>query len=265
MARLLFRNGPYAGKAAHIPLGKPITIGRNRDLELALPDLKLSRRHCQIEGTPNGFVVRDLASTNGTYINGHKVEGENPLHHLDVLAVGNTRMEFQCPELVGQPVAGGPASPPPPRTAEGVTKDEWDALLKDLDQALPPTPAPALPAAAQRPRLYFCDACNGSIPVLEVDLGTARQVGGKLYCKGCLAAAAVSMSVSQQKGLEEALQDLGEVEEIPMSETQAAPVPGAPAGGDATAVTPPVAVPPVASSPGQDPGPDEDLEEITPG
>jgi pSer/pThr/pTyr-binding forkhead associated (FHA) protein len=98
VARLIFRNGPYAGKALQLPTGKTITVGRNRDLELPLPDLRLSRRHCQLEYRQDGFVVRDLDSTNGTFLNGERLQGEKALRHLDLVVIGDTEMEFQRSE-----------------------------------------------------------------------------------------------------------------------------------------------------------------------
>ena len=102
VARLIFRNGPYANKALTLPEGKTLTIGRNRDLELPLPDLRLSRRHCQIEPSAMGYVLRDLASTNGSFLNGQRVETEVQLSHLDVILIGDTEIEFQMPEKIDQ-------------------------------------------------------------------------------------------------------------------------------------------------------------------
>lgn len=52
------------------------TIGRSNDCDVVLPKRQVSRYHAQIERDDGGYVLRDLNSKNGTYVNGEKVEGE---------------------------------------------------------------------------------------------------------------------------------------------------------------------------------------------
>jgi len=52
----------------------PITIGRDPDNDLPVEDTKLSRRHCRIVRGVEGFLVEDLGSSNGTYVNGERVD-----------------------------------------------------------------------------------------------------------------------------------------------------------------------------------------------
>jgi two-component system, cell cycle response regulator len=52
----------------------PAVIGRSPDVELRIDDLAVSRKHAQIERGPDGFLVRDLRSTNGVFVNGLRVE-----------------------------------------------------------------------------------------------------------------------------------------------------------------------------------------------
>jgi len=50
------------------------TIGRSDDCDIVLDQRQVSRHHAQIERVDGGYVLRDLASKNGTYVNGRKVE-----------------------------------------------------------------------------------------------------------------------------------------------------------------------------------------------
>lgn len=47
-----------------------LSIGRDPSNQLAIADNRISRRHCMLERTADGFVVRDLGSRTGTLVNG---------------------------------------------------------------------------------------------------------------------------------------------------------------------------------------------------
>ncbi|MGH9361865.1 MAG: FHA domain-containing protein, partial [Thermoanaerobaculia bacterium] len=69
----------------------PVHIGRDSTCELSLSDINISRKHARIEPMGRFYVVRDLKSTNGTWVN------ENPikmhlLKHGDVVRIGNYRL-----------------------------------------------------------------------------------------------------------------------------------------------------------------------------
>jgi adenylate cyclase len=83
------------------------SLGRHPSNTIQLLDKIVSKEHCVIERRAAGFLLRDLGSLNGTYINGERVNGEQPLRHGDDIALGSTRARFD--EEQGRPVA-----PPPP-------------------------------------------------------------------------------------------------------------------------------------------------------
>ncbi len=81
-----------------MPLGQqPVTVGRHADNRLVLDDVKSSRFHCVIEPTPQGWVVRDLNSSNGTYLNTKTIR-KSVLQSGDVILIGNTRIRVILPE-----------------------------------------------------------------------------------------------------------------------------------------------------------------------
>jgi pSer/pThr/pTyr-binding forkhead associated (FHA) protein len=61
---------------------------------MALGDDDLSKRHCKIERQGAGFLLSDLHSTNGTYLNGAKVASPVELTDGDIIAVGHSRLRF---------------------------------------------------------------------------------------------------------------------------------------------------------------------------
>jgi putative nucleotidyltransferase with HDIG domain len=77
-----------------------LRAGRLATLEMVLDDTSVSRRHAEIRFTPQGWRVRDLGSTNGTFLNGSRLEaGEWPLRANDVLRCGNITLVVDFPGL----------------------------------------------------------------------------------------------------------------------------------------------------------------------
>ncbi len=75
-------------------LNRKITrIGKKEDNEVALLDNTVSRHHVEIEMTADSYLLKDLNSTNGTFINGLRVK-EAYLSPGDVIKIGNTEIEF---------------------------------------------------------------------------------------------------------------------------------------------------------------------------
>ena len=71
-ATLTVHGGPRDGLA--ILLGeRPITMGRRPDNDVVIDDATVSRRHAMIMSTAYGYVLRDLSSANGTYVNDRKI------------------------------------------------------------------------------------------------------------------------------------------------------------------------------------------------
>ncbi len=85
-----------------VPVGKafeagpvPTTIGRSEDNVVVLDgDDYASGHHARVESGLDGTWLVDLGSTNGTYVNGERVEGRRRLHEGDLLQVGDTELQF---------------------------------------------------------------------------------------------------------------------------------------------------------------------------
>lgn len=69
-------------------------VGRSEENEVFLLDPSVSRAHAVVELDGGAATVRDLGSTNGTFVNGERIEA-HPLRDGDELTFGNTRMRFE--------------------------------------------------------------------------------------------------------------------------------------------------------------------------
>jgi pSer/pThr/pTyr-binding forkhead associated (FHA) protein len=93
------------------------TLGRSADNDVVVEDLYISRRHCAIlVHHDNTCVLQDVASKNGTFINGARISGPTPLKAGDEIRICNRQFVFQT--RAASP--DGPAAPPnPTRTIAG--------------------------------------------------------------------------------------------------------------------------------------------------
>jgi len=69
------------------------SVGRHPDSDIFLDDISVSRRHASFVRTPQGVVVRDAGSLNGTYVNRELVD-ERALHDGDEVQIGKFRLVF---------------------------------------------------------------------------------------------------------------------------------------------------------------------------
>lgn len=82
-----------------LPEARVLTIGRSRSCNITLDDPLVSHRHALIE-TGELAVVRDTGSSNGTFLNGHRIQGPVPLSPGDLIGVGNTTLTWDGSGLV---------------------------------------------------------------------------------------------------------------------------------------------------------------------
>lgn len=93
-ANLMVQGGPNSGRA--IPLaGRPITMGRRPDNDVVVDDDTVSRRHALSIESPDGYVLTDLTSTNGIFVNKKRVGAvEHLLKHGDTIRQAGSQSTF---------------------------------------------------------------------------------------------------------------------------------------------------------------------------
>jgi transcriptional regulator with GAF, ATPase, and Fis domain len=98
---------------------KELSIGRDKGNVLVIDEPAVSRQHCLVRAGEDGYRIRDLASRNGTYVNGMPVK-ERTLHNGDQIQVGYCAMLFVAQNETG-PSAG--------RLAEDLVQDRKTVVL----------------------------------------------------------------------------------------------------------------------------------------
>jgi len=197
VGKYIVRNGDLEGRKLRLESGAKIVLGRER-ADMSFFDKRMSRRHCTIEVRDGVDFVRDLGSTNGTWVNNQRIT-EAELKPGDLLRVGFTELEFLGNPEPAAPVLSGEAP------IAGFNPNQTIAFrAKDLVK--PPTPKPRkrlggksrladLKSAAmgkksgQRQYISakgkFCEACGEAIFVKEGAPDEGTVVDGLYLCRMC--------------------------------------------------------------------------------
>jgi pSer/pThr/pTyr-binding forkhead associated (FHA) protein/uncharacterized RDD family membrane protein YckC len=120
---------PTSATKKEIPIvTRVISIGRDPSNDLVLSDSMVSRRHAILEHRENQYILRDNNSSNGTSVNGDRVDSEKPLRDGDLVAIGSSRLLFQLDETAevsipaaaaaGKGVSPAASRPAPPEAAQ---------------------------------------------------------------------------------------------------------------------------------------------------
>jgi hypothetical protein len=114
------------------PLDQTITIGRAPDNRIQLPGSSVSRYHAVLEPGADGYTVRDLGSTNGTFVNQALVKQPKRLREGDVLRVGNYQLTVgrdRADQSPGGTFVQSPAGHAPPAAPPEKRRSFWRTCL----------------------------------------------------------------------------------------------------------------------------------------
>jgi predicted component of type VI protein secretion system len=141
--QLVMRAGPNPGKVFALDRSD-ISIGRGANNTFVINDAEISRNHARLTKSEAGYLIEDLGSTNGTFINGQKISGQQTLKSGDSLQLGeNVVLSY---EVVGEgeeaTVVAGAERPAPEPTPTPTPRQAPPAQ---------PKPAPVAQPAPQQP------------------------------------------------------------------------------------------------------------------
>ncbi|MBI3724033.1 FHA domain-containing protein [bacterium] len=94
---LRFTRGPRAGQSLALDDNQTVIIGRGVETTFRIDDPSISRRHCQITNSPQGVLIADLGSSNGTYVNAQRIGTWVQLGPHDEVILGNNQVQIYVP------------------------------------------------------------------------------------------------------------------------------------------------------------------------
>ena len=144
--RLIVRTGPNPGMV--FELTKEVTLfGRDVTSDIVLGDTEVSRQHARITHTAGGYVMEDLGSTNGTFVNGERLMAPRVLNPGDLIGFGEgVTLTFDAVSPDAAATIASPVAAPPPTPAPQAPVAAPVAHVA--------TPTPATPA--ERPARRSC-------------------------------------------------------------------------------------------------------------
>lgn len=153
-----------------VPLEKTIIlIGRQSDCDVTLTrSKKVSRRHCCIAQVNSEFLIRDLGSTNGVFVNGGRISRETPLRLGDDVTIGDVRFRIES-QPVPKEGKGSNGKPGKKTVAgKGARPAAAAAPVLELPAAVPESDE-AQPAADSGPIVPYAELDSSDIVPLSSD------------------------------------------------------------------------------------------------
>ena len=160
--QLVMRAGPNPGKAFTLSKNE-IVIGRDVNADVVINTAEVSRRHSRLHLEAGVYIIEDLGSTNGTFINGQRLTTPVPLRSGDMIMLGEAAtLEYEASQFdFGATMiapANGQISPPassvpPPKFAPPPPKSQTYSGQVPAGPAAAPPVAPAYaPPVPQKKR-----------------------------------------------------------------------------------------------------------------
>src|SRR5208283_2223855 len=109
MAKLVIQNQGMTGRACELHTDRT-TIGRVEDNTFQIADPSVSSHHCEVHLRGSDIFIRDLNSTNGTYINANKIQ-ESVLKPGETLRLGQVELKLEVEGAVAAPAPGSTPAP----------------------------------------------------------------------------------------------------------------------------------------------------------
>lgn len=142
--QLVMKSGPTPGKVFDLTEDE-ITIGRDTAADLTVSDAEVSRKHARLFKQGTTYMLEDLGSTNGTYVNGQRLMGPHALRNGELIMFGeNVGLVFEASSIdMDATIAAGPGqfeTPPPvvrPSAQETAAQRPVQASKPAWEQAQP--------------------------------------------------------------------------------------------------------------------------------
>jgi pSer/pThr/pTyr-binding forkhead associated (FHA) protein len=131
-----FISGKYQGGEFPLPPNSEIVVGRASDLDMVLVEDMVSRRHAKITMNGDTVMIQDLGSTNGTFVNGERIE-RMTLTDGDRVLIGTSIIKLVTTD-------GPAAAPMPKKKLEEVAAGRRTNQVRSMSGAIDEVPLPDL-------------------------------------------------------------------------------------------------------------------------
>ena len=153
--QFVMRSGPTPGATFNLD-GDQLVIGRDSSSAIAINDAEVSRKHARLNFQGGKYVIEDLGSTNGTFVNGQRLVSPVVLKSGDVISLGEQIVlmyEVLTPDA-GETVISRRSAPPPRPAPAPISRPVPPPAPPQQQYYAPPPPtpepgAPAMPAPRQ--------------------------------------------------------------------------------------------------------------------
>ena len=127
--QLIMRSGPTPGAVFNLG-GDQLTVGRDSTNDVVINDAEISRRHARLTFQGGKYILEDLGSTNGTFVNGQRLAGPRVLKAGEVVSFGeqivlvyeastfDPAATIASPRATAVPSVSRPIPAPPPAPAD---------------------------------------------------------------------------------------------------------------------------------------------------
>lgn len=169
----------------YVITGSSLVFGREAGCDVVVPGKDVSRRHAEIVQTPKGYLLVD-SSTNGTFVNEERVQGQRVLARADVIRLGDEQFRFYAdvaaaavatagpPPLPGPAASAPQAVPPSPSTQA--------ASVPPSGSPVPPAPPPGA-TARLRDTVHGLEAAVRPGPLASFLVRSGTLAGQRLVVK----------------------------------------------------------------------------------
>jgi sigma-B regulation protein RsbU (phosphoserine phosphatase) len=99
---LIFLAGPNAGRRYKLREQGDYILGRRSDCQIFIPDMRVSRQHARIHQEGGEWVLEDLGSNNGTFVNGERVQSVK-LKNQDEISIATNNIRVEMPDVAKRP------------------------------------------------------------------------------------------------------------------------------------------------------------------
>ncbi len=167
--QLVMKKGPLPGKTFDL-IKEDLILGRGIHTDLIINTPEVSRKHARLRRGPQGHIIEDLGSTNGTFVNGQRLAGPHTLQHGDIIMLGDAvELVYHSKEQVDlDATVVSPASP----VATVVSQEP--ATLYAQGEVSEPVAAPQPKASVPPPVSPPPPAYAGQVPLGPGSAGGAQ-------------------------------------------------------------------------------------------